>query len=113
MLEVLKSLIAANFENDFKNRIQEYINDNEQIDNDILTAIAEELNNKYNELLKPIYNKYSSKYIYDNLKDFEIMSCIKPFIKFELYNKFYVNDDALFDALSDFVDDDLFDVIEI
>ena len=47
------------------------------------------------------------------MKDLTIMNRIQPFRKFEFENRFYVNDDALFDALSDFVDDDLFDVIEI
>ena len=110
MLNVLKSLIAANFENDLKQRIQDFINDGCEITNDaqalsdgiddVLSGIAEELNNKYNELLKPLYNKYSRKYIYEKMKDFTIMGCIKPFIKFELYNKFYVNDDDLFDVLN-------------
>ena len=100
MFESLKSLIAENFENDLKQQIQAYKNDNEQIDNDVLSGIASSLNDKYNSLLQPIYNKYSKKFIYDELKDFEVMNCIKPFIKFDLYNKFYVNDDDLFDALN-------------
>ena len=114
MLESLKSLIAENFENDLKQQIQAYKNDGEQIDNDVLSGIASSLNDKYNSLLQPIYNKYSKKYIYDaqalsnfvdeQLKDFEVMNCIKPFIKFDLYNKFYVNDDDLFDALNDIKD---------
>ena len=131
MLEVIKSLIAENFENDLKQMVHEYIIDGEKLNNDsskgaspegdILTGIASSLNDKYNSLLQPIYNKYLSKFIYDaqalsdfvdeQLKDFVLMGSIRPFIKFDIYNKFYVNDDALFDALSDFVDDDLFDVI--
>ena len=69
------------------------------MDNDILSGIASCLNDKYNSILKPIYDKYSPKFIYEQLKDFEIMNRIRPFIKFELYNKFYVNDDDLFDVL--------------
>ena len=99
MLESLKSLIAENFENDLKQQIQAYKNDGEQIDNDVLSGIACSLNDKYNSLLQPIYNKYSKKFIYDELKDFIIMGSIKPFIKFDLYNKFYVNNDDLFDVM--------------
>ena len=58
--------------------------------------------------MEPLYNKYSRKYIYNNLKDFTVMGCIKPFRKFEFENRFYVNDDDLFDVYID-----LFDVIEI
>ena len=112
MFEVLKSLIAENFENEFKERIHDFINDGCKIDNEILSGIASELNDKYNELLQPIYNKYSSKYIYDNLKDFEIMGRIRPFIKFDLYNKFYVNDDDLFDVACEIFDDELFDALD-
>ena len=93
----------------FNKNIYEYIIDGEKLNNDILTGIASSLNDKYNSLLQPIYKMYSKKYIYDaqalsnfvdeQLKDFEVMNCIKPFIKFDLYNKFYVNDDA-HDALN-------------
>ena len=47
MFEVLKSLIAENFENEFKNRIQDFINDGCEIDNMILEGIAEELNERF------------------------------------------------------------------
>ena len=100
MFESLKSLIAENFENDLKQQIQAYKNDGEQIDNDVLSGIASCLNDKYNSLLQPIYNKYSKKFIYEQLKDFDVMGSIKPFIKFDLYNKFYVNDDDAHDALN-------------
>ena len=100
MFENLKIQIVEVFENEFKNRIQDFINDGCEIDNMILEGIAEELNERFNNMMKPIYNKYSSKYIYEKMKDLTIMNRIQPFRKFELYNKFYVNDDDLFDVLN-------------